>query len=234
MTHNNRGADSNHADAQWSRLLSEALAGADYKLYEEDGSLGNDTFAAVDITTFQRLSLYHLQRNLSLVINDIVESQEKNSQVPVHIMDQVPELLKSYFIALRDLKWVRECLQDPKFRQSANENLYLHNLVPGVASLLTSSGLFPRHGQIVPPSQACLPRIPKHWDFHGAFVEDHQREQQAFYERLYMAAFGGLHSLAQLVAVLLARFMKDATPKDIMGATAAYAAVLVVFVGTGT
>ena len=35
------------------------------------------------------------------------------------------------------------------------------------------------------------------------------------------------------VAVALSWFMKDASPKDIIGATAAYAAVLVVFVGTG-
>jgi drug/metabolite transporter (DMT)-like permease len=136
------------------------------------------------------------------------------------------------------------------------ENLYLHNLAPGVASLFTSSGLFPRHGQTVPPSQPYLPRIPKHWDFHGAFVEDHQLRQKAFYQRLYMAAFGGialigpmlvmtLHNtkvtalvttsvFVTVVASLLAWFMEDATPKDIMGATAAYAAVLVVFVGTST
>ncbi len=36
------------------------------------------------------------------------------------------------------------------------------------------------------------------------------------------------------VAIALAYFMKDAQTKDIIGATAAYAAVLVVFVGTGT
>ena len=35
------------------------------------------------------------------------------------------------------------------------------------------------------------------------------------------------------VAIMLSWFMKDASPKDIIGATAAYAAVLVVFVGTG-
>jgi hypothetical protein len=35
------------------------------------------------------------------------------------------------------------------------------------------------------------------------------------------------------IAALLARYMDSAEPKDIVGATAAYAAVLVVFVGTG-
>lgn len=36
------------------------------------------------------------------------------------------------------------------------------------------------------------------------------------------------------VACLLAWLMEDAAARDIVGATAAYAAVLVVFVGTGT
>lgn len=77
---------------------------------------------------------------------------------------------------------------------------------------------------------------------------------QAFLGRLWMALFGGvvliapmlimrLHAtlLTELVttsafvlafAVVLARFMVDADRKDILSATAAYAAVLVVFVGT--
>ncbi|XMA14588.1 hypothetical protein WAI453_007379 [Rhynchosporium graminicola] len=37
-----------------------------------------------------------------------------------------------------------------------------------------------------------------------------------------------------VVAIILAWRMKDAQAKDIIGATAAYPAVLVVFVGTGT
>lgn len=35
-------------------------------------------------------------------------------------------------------------------------------------------------------------------------------------------------------SLLLARFMQDTEPKDVLGITAAYAAVLVVFVGTST
>ena len=36
-----------------------------------------------------------------------------------------------------------------------------------------------------------------------------------------------------VVGIILAWYMKDADKKDILSATAAYAAVLVVFVGTG-
>ncbi|KAH9212884.1 hypothetical protein DL95DRAFT_507848 [Leptodontidium sp. 2 PMI_412] len=87
-------------------------------------------------------------------------------------------------------------------------------------------------------------------------LADKRRTWDAFLSRLYMALFGGWALTAPMlimtlhqskitslvttsvfviaVAVALAWFMKDAQAKDIIGATAAYAAVLVVFVGTGT
>lgn len=77
----------------------------------------------------------------------------------------------------------------------------------------------------------------------------------AFYTRLIMAIFGGLALVAPMlimtlhptrltlllttssfvftVGVVLAWSMDTAEPKDIIGATAAYAAVLVIFVGSG-
>ncbi|CZR51287.1 uncharacterized protein PAC_01162 [Phialocephala subalpina] len=86
--------------------------------------------------------------------------------------------------------------------------------------------------------------------------DEKQEEKQKFLGRLFMALFGGLALIIPMlimtlhpgkvtsltttsvfvvaVAVALSYFMKDAQSKDIVGATAAYAAVLVVFVGTGT
>jgi VIT1/CCC1 family predicted Fe2+/Mn2+ transporter len=83
-----------------------------------------------------------------------------------------------------------------------------------------------------------------------------EKKWQAFLSRLAMALFGGAALIAPMlimtlhqskltsllttslfvvaVAVFSAWWMEDATGKDIVGATAAYAAVLVVFVGTGT
>lgn len=80
--------------------------------------------------------------------------------------------------------------------------------------------------------------------------------KKAFLKRLYMALFGGLILIAPMlimrlhsdlltvvlttsvfvivVSIILACAMWDAEPKDILGAAAAYAAVLVVFVGQGT
>jgi len=85
---------------------------------------------------------------------------------------------------------------------------------------------------------------------------EHYKKQRQFLSRLAMALFGGVALIAPMlimtlhqskltsllttslfvvaVAVTLAWWMEDATSKDIVGATAAYAAVLVVFVGTGT
>jgi hypothetical protein len=77
---------------------------------------------------------------------------------------------------------------------------------------------------------------------------------KGFLSRLKMALFGGITLIAPMlimrlhptlltellttsffvlvVGIVLAWYMKDADKKDILGATAAYAAVLVVFVGT--
>ena len=85
---------------------------------------------------------------------------------------------------------------------------------------------------------------------------EERSQKRAFTQRIVMALFGGaavigpmlimtLHpsrntslitvSLATfLFALLLAVVAKDSAGKDVLGATAAYAAVLVVFVGTST
>lgn len=86
-------------------------------------------------------------------------------------------------------------------------------------------------------------------------AEEMVRDKNAFYARLSMALFGGLALIVPMlimtlvpsrttslvttslcvlaVAVALSYFMKTAEAKDVMACTAGYAAVLVVFVGTG-
>lgn len=88
----------------------------------------------------------------------------------------------------------------------------------------------------------------------GVRTEEKSKARLSFLGRLAMAIFGGAALVVPMlimslrpskltgllttslfvvgVAVALAWFMKDAAPKDILTATAAYAAVLVVFVGT--
>jgi len=94
---------------------------------------------------------------------------------------------------------------------------------------------------------------------HGGWSDKTQnrvQETQAFFGRLGMALFGGIVLIAPMLimrlhptlltelvttsafvlafGIILAWFMTDADRKDILGATAAYAAVLVVFVGTSS
>lgn len=88
----------------------------------------------------------------------------------------------------------------------------------------------------------------------GVRTEEESKARLSFFGRLTMAIFGGAALVVPMlimslrpskltgllttslfvvgVAVALAWFMKDAAPKDVLAATAAYAAVLVVFVGT--
>jgi hypothetical protein len=90
----------------------------------------------------------------------------------------------------------------------------------------------------------------------GVRYGEQKAAKSAFYARLTMALFGGfalvvpmlimtLHQtrltsllttslFVLVVGVVLAWVMKSAESKDIIGATAAYAAVLVVFVGAAT
>jgi hypothetical protein len=122
--------------------------------------------------------------------------------------------------------------------------------------MFVSTDLIPQIDQSLPPFSPSLPRVPEKWDFNGLFLEDDQKRRKDFGERLWMAAFGGAALIAPMhimtlhpskvtslvttsvfvtvVGVVLAKFMTDATPKDIIGATAAYAAVLVVFVGASS
>jgi hypothetical protein len=140
------------------------------------------------------------------------------------------------------------------------ELTYLHSEQPGMAALLADAGLLSVR-DLRRASLAAAPdllKLPKNWGFRGTFFEDEKlrrkRKSEAFSRRLFMAAFGGaaliepmlimtLHptkvtnlvtvsAFVIVVVVLLAYVMTEATPQDIVGATAAYAAVLVVFVGS--
>ncbi len=128
--------------------------------------------------------------------------------------------------------------------------VYLQSSVDGMAALMADVGLRRVTGSASDPE---LPPIPDGWDFDGTDLASEHRSLSEFKERLAMAVFGGVTlvgpvvvmsiwgtkviclsvtaSSVAVVAVILAWFMKEAQPKDVIAATAAYAAVLVVFVG---
>ena len=126
--------------------------------------------------------------------------------------------------------------------------------MPGVTAMMADVGVLDR----AEDPQPRLPRVPKDWDFLGSFLqgEKEKKEQKLkeFGERLLSAVVGGVALVAPLlimtlrqtrvtclvttsvfvliVALLLAWFKGEAKSQDVIGATAAYAAVLVVLVGT--
>jgi hypothetical protein len=152
---------------------------------------------------------------------------------------------------------VRDSVTNPNTRGPIMDLTYLRTEQPGIAALMADAGLLDLCG--VETSEAPdLPKIPENWDFHGTILEDERtrrrRKSSEFTKRLLMAGFGGVALIGPMlimtlhptkvtslvttsafvfvVAVLLAYIMTD--PTNVIGATAAYAAVLVVFVGAST
>jgi hypothetical protein len=69
--------------------------------------------------------------------------------------------------AIRDLKTVRESLENPDVRSIVTELPYLGSDQQGMAALLADAGLF-NLDHVQPSSSAPnLFKVPKNWDFHG-------------------------------------------------------------------
>lgn len=155
-----------------------------------------------------------------------------------------------------DAAFYREATKNKDLFNPIIRLLYLSNFdeagieLPGVSAMMADVGVLNQANQ----SQPRLPRVPQGWDFLGAWKDRKKRELTDFGKRLLSAVFGGIALVAPMlimtlqqtrttclvptsvfvlvVALLLALFMGDAKPKDVIGATAAYAAVLVVLVST--
>jgi hypothetical protein len=83
--------------SRWPRLLSAALDRADYELFcYEPASPSTPAFAGLDLTTLQRLNLYHLQRRLATLVQEVTDARNSASEVPLATMDRVHECLKCY------------------------------------------------------------------------------------------------------------------------------------------
>ena len=130
--------------------------------------------------------------------------------------------------------------QNNKTSRFLSDQLYIST--PNDLAILIDAG-FSR-----PHHRSAELKVPRYTGYGGK-----KKEAKEFFGRLRMALFGGcslvtpmlimnLHStpLTKLVTtsvfvffvgVILAWYMKDARQKDILAVTAAYAAVLVVFVG---
>jgi hypothetical protein len=125
---------------------------------------------------------------------------------------------------------------------------------PSIAAWLPA--LWKRSASIQPADRSYLAGFVGVETSTGLSYTHKRADLKAFYSRLIMALFGGLALIVPMLimtlhrskltsllttsvfvlglAVVLAWIMDTADPKDIIGATAAYAAVLVVFVGTAS
>jgi hypothetical protein len=83
--------------SRWPHLLCSALETADYPLASLFRSPpGMPDVVGVDLTTLQRLNLYHLQHRLVTLVRDIITAQENTSEVPLTTINDVHEALKCY------------------------------------------------------------------------------------------------------------------------------------------
>jgi hypothetical protein len=151
--------------------------------------------------------------------------------------------------AIQGLKIVHDAFRDLHYRQAIFQMVYLDSGQVGMEALMADAGL----RQAMNAQDPKLPQIPDGWDFRGTLLAIEHRKLSDLQVRLFMAALGGLAlvgpmvimslwgtktvrlattaACVAIVAVILARFMYESQPKDVLAVTAAYAAVLVVFVG---
>ncbi|KAM7197499.1 hypothetical protein V8F20_006644 [Naviculisporaceae sp. PSN 640] len=198
----------------------------------------------VRLRVLQYMNLIHIKR---LIAREVSLMSERH-HVTDSQMDRVRVLMKDYVGALRDLQYMLEPASRFASTASFLRNQFYLNMVNDSA-ILECEGLvdddykFPRDGYDI--------RIPGYCGYGGRSykIENHRE----FLGRLRVAVLTGLsliapmlfmklinNLIAQLVtasaAVLvlgaILAYIEEMQKKDVVAGTAAYAAVLVVFIGT--
>ncbi|PSN58618.1 hypothetical protein BS50DRAFT_595289 [Corynespora cassiicola Philippines] len=203
--------------------------------------------ATIRVRALQHMTLIHLKKVLAGEVAQMVQRETTSAEQ----MERVRVTLEHYTTALRDLKYMLEpastnrrtagFLRDLLYIESTRDSAVMVD-----AGIITAESMKHRIYLDVPD-----------YTGYGGFSSRKDLASQyskGFLSRLKMALFGGIALIAPMlimklhpteltgllttslfvlaVGVILAWCMKDADKKDILGATAAYAAVLVVFVGT--
>jgi hypothetical protein len=89
-------ADNSNSDSEWSQALFQALDNDKHPLFVEENRPRGLSTPYIDLSTLQRLNLYNLQRNLVTCVKDIIEAKTRTSQIPLDLMNKLPELLTPY------------------------------------------------------------------------------------------------------------------------------------------
>jgi len=200
----------------------------------------------VRIRALQHMTIIHLRKALASETAKIVKQENAGSAQ----MEIIRKLLRQYVNALRDLKYMLEpASNDPRVAEFLRDLLYIN--AKKDATILVDSGIVSESSI----EEHLRVHVPDYTGFrgHNDRSDKQKQEMQKFFLRLKMALFGGLvlvvpmlimslHPtlLTQLLttslfvlffSIFLAFEWTHAEEKDIIAATAAYAAVLVVFVG---
>ncbi|WPH04232.1 Hypothetical protein R9X50_00712100 [Acrodontium crateriforme] len=202
--------------------------------------------SVVNLTTLQHGSLHMLQSDLAAYVMYMYENGTFVTMMPGFFPLQ--DLIDKYCSAVRNLDYMKEAAkrgydEDP-FLMKSSRGLERH--------ILDALGLIPKHvlpkGPLPPPNQAMLSPMGRNRANRDAY-------EQKRWQRFGMAAAGGLlllvpvlimanvpgkiaslttTCLSMLVFAVLVTWLTDLEPNEVLAATAGYAAVLVVFVGTTT
>ncbi|OCK92126.1 uncharacterized protein K441DRAFT_697930 [Cenococcum geophilum 1.58] len=232
------------APFNFSRMLAAASMNPDKHapLYTE--RYGSPT---IRIRALQHMTIIHLRRVLAGEVAEIIETETADAEQ----MERIRGTLNHYVTALRDMKYMLEpASQNKRTARFLRDLLYIND--PNDSAIMVDAGIMPRDSVREDPRLG----VPDYtgdggYSSRNDTAQEYSRE---FFSRLKMALFGGsaliapmlimrLHAtlLTELlttslfvvvVGLILAWYIKDADKKDILGATATYAAVLVVFIGT--
>ncbi|KAI4212612.1 MAG: hypothetical protein LQ351_004684 [Letrouitia transgressa] len=204
----------------------------------------------IRLRALQYMVIYDLQRVLAGQVSKIYST----SSAPPELMEKVRKTMKHYVCALRDLKYM---LEAPSQHDAVCKFL-IRRLYIGDSSSFAESAILTDAG-FLESQETRRPKpfhLPNYTGYGGHNFSQQTAEQEAgeFFSRLRMALFGGVSLIAPMlimklhptlltqlvttsvfilaVGIILAWYMRDAQKRDILAATATYAAVLVVFVGT--
>ncbi|KAK3319526.1 hypothetical protein B0T19DRAFT_445335 [Cercophora scortea] len=204
----------------------------------------------VRLRVLQYMNIIHMKRLLAREVSTMSE----RGYVTTNQMARVRKLMKGYVGALRDLQYMLE--PTSRFSRTGSflrQQFYIN--MQNDSAILESEGLvhpdfhFPKGGYDVP--------VPEYAGY-GGFSHTRDTEgqlSQEFLGRLRVAILTGLSLIAPMlfmklynnlpaqlttasVAVLVLgavlAYLEEMRKKDVVTATAAYAAVLVVFIGTSS
>ncbi|RAQ51906.1 hypothetical protein AFGD_006005 [Aspergillus flavus] len=229
----------------------DRLAAAGISAVYQRSQPGKPLSYNIALNSLQRMVLYDLQKQLVDVVQDMVHTQE----IKPDSMGTARELLRKYTAAVQDCDYMTEKLIQSTAAREEGPFLVTTNDILGFC-LMNDNNLIPSCHQLKLPDherhrnhRVVLPGPSR--NAHGQKVRWSQ-----LLERLLMGVCGGVALIAPMLimvlhkdqataltttsvatilfAVGLAILGKNLQGQDVLAAVAAYAAVLVVFVGANS